>query len=341
MSEIQPPEYFLQFASTNLATSEYPQLGMAGHPARLGNFALEAGYDGVELHPAMLSRSTLLVNRAVNTGQLIVGSLCQSALGADRAVRDAPAPKPNLDERVQALKTAPQKYARRVGAHILRPNASASTEFIQEVQANMHRKVPAIMQPSTTMFEDRLNQRRTDAASYNIVPTDAAAQRWNMPLTHGSRATEAFVDEAQRRGFSFALDTIETRRRYVGFSETVSQLGHPRREERLQKIAQATTALRVSFCPPDMDDHAYFQARKELKYFLSEGAFTGGATADIINAVKEHGRIDRAVVDVRADMLSEALHGFGWSSFKKPKPNDVRAAYVELGRATRYALQEL
>lgn len=340
MSETQLPEHFLQFASTNLATAEYAQLGAFGYPSKVGHVALEAGFDAVELHPYMLTRSSVLVQKAVNEGNLIVGSLMQSPLDADRSIAQwHDRPKLNLDERVKALKAAPGKYARILGAHMLRPSAMASLNFMQDVQHAVGRPLPVVMRPGIVAFDDTFRQRHIQAASCSIMPTDAVVQRWGMPLKYDSKATEAFVEETRRRGYDFALNTYDVRRRYTGVSETVSQLTHRSREDRLALVASATTSLRLSLCPADIDrDDNYIGARRELKELLNGGAFTGGL-AELVHAVQDRGRIDRVVVDAHPGALAKTLHDLGWGSLNKPNRFAVKAAYAEIGRAVRNALK--
>ena len=266
------------FANANLADSRY----LLTPPAQMGQFAEEAGFDGVEWHP--LFYPAHLVTRAVRRGDLKINSLHQSfRINAQDGDTDNYESEPTLQAKVVAGPLG----------RLVMPGVLQSAAFMATVQAETG-PLPAVLYPQSDTEQDRQALQKAQAA-YNIFqPTDHVARLL------GAQTAEDLLTESAARGYSgLCIDTFHTQRRYQREQPgPISDL-----DAALPILAPHTQALHVSLNRRDIASESHIPTEQDLHDAL-QGRFRG-ATREILDAVSELGSAQFVVLELTAGSLAE------------------------------------
>ena len=293
----------IALASTSLTAGT----GLLHKPEWLGEFAQEAGYDGIEWHPTV--HSPRHVAAAVNSGALTVVSLHASSRTNEvsRGIELDPYAQRGWRQR---LLDGPL-------GRLVMPETVASARWMQQLQRGIGTTLPAVFYPQLHADVDQQMLASAQARRNLLRPSDHVAR-----LT-GAETPDALGAEMRRRGYQgYCIDTVDVRRR-DGTEQTgvVSDL-----ERSLPALAVQARAVRVS-----LNDQRAVQgepnipSQQELRETL-QGVYRGELRS-ILDAVRAPGRIDYAVVALTTGALAEVTG--------VRRREDFVAAYRDIGSGLR------
>lgn len=337
MTEVSSPNHFLLFSNANVAMPHDALRSKLHHPAALGELAMQAGFDGVDLHAMYAARSSALVSRAVNRGELIVGGLHQSFLDTNEAHTNNHV----IYNRQRHIKDRVVEPLAHTAMMAIMPALSASSRYMHQIQVGIGRALPAVMYPRVRASEDALQQRIAGAERYAIQPTDDVLGTWGMAggwyKGSGARfSVDGFLDEAAKRKYDLCLDTTHVRRVHPGKSKVLSRL--TKDDATLEKIAGATTAMHIALFRKDaLRGQDHIPAKQELAEILAREAISGELRT-MIDAAKEHGRVRQVVLELRAPDLAEVMAEQSYG--RRPSHKAVVQGYALVGKVIRNVFAE-
>lgn len=296
MSDVASPKII--FSNTNIDS----RVGVRLMPSWIGQFAQDAGFDGVEWRPTIGTAG--LLTAAVHSGALVLNSLHQSPRTnyLTAATNDAASAQPN---------TLGGQIMHSPISRLLQPEMTRSVRSMGEISQKTKTQYPGIYFPQRRHYRDKENIMAGDSSPALFQPTDYAARillaAYPQPAT-----TQNLVHDAEQRGygktdrfgiadsFPFCLDTFLVQRRY-GNREAgvVSELNRS-----LGVLAAKSYAVHVSLNRSELASREpHVPTRQDLVYALA-GRFTG-SLGDILDAAKESGNVRYAVIEATTRDVAE------------------------------------
>ncbi len=294
------------FSNVNFANTAY---GLRP-PEWLGEFAAEAGYDGVEVHPIWFSAESFA--GAALKGRLNIQALHQSfSEGRWRmqGVNNDPAKASIADRIVNSPLVRP-----------MTPSMEDSADFIRETQKIIGEQLPAIFHPQITRDTDKTIIAAANPKAAYFQPTDHVAKIFR------AGSVSAMMSEAWMRGYDgLCLDTFHAQRRYGAEKPgVVSSLG-----KSLGELAVNTRAVHFSLARSDIGGED-IDVKTDLNAALN--GITVGQTREILQEVAFWSRstLDYAAVQLSAGALAYAT--------KHRRAKDLQSYYGQIADTLREAL---
>lgn len=250
MSETTLPIYFsnANFGPRALFTS----------PERIGAFAAEAGFDGVEIVPLRYSAERYA--RAIRKADLVIGSLHQGFRTSNEEINTCAMVGETGLNRTDRLMRLPI-----LGPLLIGPDMQGSADFMAAVQAKTEMHVPGTFYPQQDQERDRQNLLVASTTEKLFQPTD------HVTRLIGASSVQDMLDKLMGRGYTgVVFDTFHARRKYVNTPETVSHI-----EVSLGQLLPAIKALHISLGRTEYNgSQPHIHTMRELQKAL-RGEFNG------------------------------------------------------------------